>query len=138
MTNRSIAAVVIGLATVLPAAGCAMNHDGNGADASIPPDRSQLSGLWYGSATEIGGSATTFMADCRLRINDDGTWTRTERSRGAPFEHAGTWTAAGNRIVFSETHGPRWITLTRSGGKLHGVADMNSRWVMFEFTHSDQ
>ena len=140
MTNRSIAVLSIALVTAL-LAGCASNHAANdaarvaSAATSIPSGRSPLSGTWYGSAWEVSSGASVYSADDSLRINDDGTWTLTERSKGgAAVEYSGTSTVHGNRVILSGANGRRWMSLTRNGRKLHGLTYVNSRRVMLEFT----
>jgi len=142
MTNRSIA--VLGVALVMALlAGCASNYVANGASASIPSDRSLFSGTWYGSAYEIGGSSSGgssafYGPNYSLRINDDGTWTLTERPRGgAAIEYSGTSTARRNRVTLSEARGRQAISLTQSGSRLYGLTNMNSRTVIIEFTRSE-
>jgi len=144
MTNRSIAVLSIALMTAL-LAGCASNHTPNdearvaSATASVPSGRSPLSGTWYGSAHEVGSSFTSYSADESLRINDDGTWTCTERSNGgATVEYSGTATVQGNRVILSGANGRRWMSLTQNGRKLHGLAYVNSRRVMLEVTRVEQ
>jgi len=144
MTNRSIALLRIVLVTAL-LAGCASNRGTPDAAASIPSGRSPLSGTWYGSAYEVGGSSSGrnsafYSADYSLRINDDGTWTLTARPRGgATVEDSGTLAARGNRVILSEANGRRSISLTQSGSRLYGLAKMSSerRTVMLEFTRGD-
>src|SRR2546427_10312239 len=78
-------------------------------------------------------------ADESLRINDDGTCTLTERSNGrAAVEYSGTATVHGNRVILSAANGRRWISLTRNGRRLYGLAYVNSRLVMLEFTRAEQ
>jgi hypothetical protein len=149
MTKRSITVLVLALATLI-LAGCASEPAANGVAASIPSDRSPLSGTWHGSATEVGSGTSLWSADYRLHINDDGTWTLTMRPRGgAAVEYSGTSSVRGNRIKLSETNGPRSITLMHSGRRLYGIATVNSwghtatesvasRPVMLEFTRSEQ
>ena len=144
MTNRSIAVLSIALMTAL-LAGCASNHAANdaarvaSATASIPPGRSPLSGTWYGSAHEVGSGASHYSADESLWINDDGTWTLTERSKGgAAVEYSGTSTVHGNRVILSGANGRRWMSLTQNGRKLHGLTSVNSRRIMLEFTRVEQ
>ncbi len=147
MTNRSIALLSIALMTAL-LAGCASNPAANDATASIPPPiatdtpitgRSPLSGTWYGSAYEVGAGASQYTADESLRSNDDGTCTLTERSNGrAAVEYSGTATVDGNRVILSAANGRRWISLTRKGRRLYGLAYVNSRLVMLEFTRAEQ
>jgi len=144
MTNRSIAVLSIVLVTAL-LAGCASNHAATdaarvaSAAASIPSGRSPLSGTWYGSAWEVSSGASVYSADDSLRINDDGTWTLTERpSRGAAVEYSGTSTVHGNRVILSEANGRRSMSLTLSGRRLYGPAHMSSGAVMLEFTRVEQ
>jgi hypothetical protein len=141
MTNRSITAFALVLAMVL-LAGCAGHYAANGASASIPSDRSLFSGAWRGSAYEIGGSSSGgssafYGPDLSLRINDDGTWTMTERSRGgAAVEYSGTSTARGNRVTLYAAGRPE-ISLTQSGRTLYGLVNMNSRSIVIEFTRAE-
>ena len=147
MTKRSIAVLSIALVAAL-LAGCASNPAANGAAASIPPaittdtpttGRSPLSGTWSGSAYEVGASAGFYSADDSLRINDDGTWTLTERPNGgAAIECSGTSSVHGNRVILSEANGRRSMSLTQSGRRLYGLTNVNNRVLMLEFTRVEQ
>ena len=138
MTKRSITAWVITVA-MLVLAGCATSPPGNEAAASIPSGHSPLSGTWSGSAYEVGASAGFYSADDSLRINDDGTWTLTERPNGgAAVEFSGTSSVHGNRVILSEANGRRSMSLTQSGRRLYGLTNVNSRALMLEFIRVEQ
>jgi hypothetical protein len=148
MTNRPIALLNIALVAAL-LAGCASNPDANDAAASIPPTittdtpttgRSPLSGMWYGSASEVGASAGYYSSGESLRINDDGTWILTERrGGGADVKYSGTVAVRGNRVTFSEANARPLMSLTRSGDRLYGLVHLNSQGpVMLEFTRGEQ
>ena len=143
MTNRSTAVLSIALMTAL-LSGCnlAANDAARvaSADASIPSGRSPLSGTWYGSAWEVNAGASQYSADASLRINDDGTWTMTESPSGGrpPTKYSGTSTVHGNRVILSEANGRRSMSLTWSGRRLYGLANVNSRVVMMELIRVEQ
>jgi len=138
MTKRSITVFGITVA-MLVLAGCATSPPGNEAAASIPSGRSPLSGTWSGSAYEVGASAGFYSAYDSLRINDDGTWTLTERPNGgAAVEFSGTSSVHGNRVILSEANGRRSMSLTQSGRRLYGLANVNNRVLMLEFTRVEQ
>jgi len=143
MTNRSTAVLSIALMTAL-LSGCnlAANDAARvaSAAASIPSGRSPLSGTWYGSAWEVSPGASQYSADDSLRINDDGTWTMTESPSGGrpPTKYSGTSTVHGNRVILSEANGRRSMSLTWSGRRLYGLANVNSRVVMMELIRVEQ
>ena len=138
MTKRSITVYVITVAMLI-LAGCATSPTMHDAAASIPSGRSPLSGTWYGSAYQFGASAGLYGAECSLRINDDGTWTWTQRPNGgAAVEYSGTSTALGDRVILSEANSVRSIELRQSAGRLYGLANVNGLTVMLEFTRVEQ
>jgi hypothetical protein len=139
MTNRSIAVLLIGLATALPAAGCSVSRAGDEAAAAIPSGPSPFRGTWHGSATEVGSGPSFYASVNDLRINDDGTWTMTETRGVTAVRHSGTSVARGNRLTLADANGRRWMTLRQSGGKLYGLEDVRGAngSVLLEFTRSE-
>lgn len=129
MTKRSIAVLLIALATALPAAGCATSGAADGVSASVSSGPSPLSGTWYGSGYEVvrdGG--WPYIADYVLRINDDGTATVTGRLHpsGSTFRYSGTATVRENRVILAETNGSHWVSLEWSDRTLYAVMAMSS------------
>ena len=131
MTNRSIAVLLIALATTLPAGGCATTRTANGAAASITYDGSRLAGTWYGTGGETNSSSTgrPYLANYVLRIEDDGTATLSGRLLSGPaFAYSGTATMRGNLVILSETNGSHWLSLKWwDNSTLYAVTDM-ARW----------
>jgi hypothetical protein len=146
MMNRSIAALLIAVATALSAAGCATSGAADGVSASIPSGPSPLNGTWYGTGYEVltGATGSPYIASYILRIDEDGTATLTGRLRsGETFQYSGAVTVRGDRGVLSETNGSHWVSLKWSGSTLYAVMDMNS-WrrvhgpVAIQFARSEQ
>ena len=80
-----------------------------------------------------------YTADETLRINDDGTWVLTEHPSGrAAVEYSGTSTVRGARVILSEAHSSRSLSFTLSGRRLYGLANVNGRRLMLEFTRAEQ
>ena len=129
MTKRSIAVLLIALATALPAAGCATSGGADGVSASVSSGPSPLSGTWHGSGYEVvkdGG--WSYIADYVLRINDDGAATVTGRLHpsGSTFRYSGTATVRGDRVILAETNGSHWVSLKWSERTVYGVMNVSS------------
>jgi hypothetical protein len=128
MRQRMSMAVLVATALIVVATGCAGPTAGSvpspGVTAAPAGD---LSGTWRGSYGWIGAYFVVNEGDCVLRIEEDGTFTEAVTpARGASnLAKASTWSGTvvtrGGRVTLRTSQGP-WITLTRSGRTLYGVA----------------
>lgn len=125
MPYRTFRVLTIVLLGALPA--CAgPSVDSAGSEGLAPA--SELSGTWTGSFGQLGGTLYTDDANVVLEIKEDGTFTANVTPAGGANNRgrASTWTGTvvrkGDRITFRTAQGP-WMTLSRRGDTLYGVAN---------------
>jgi len=87
-----------------------------------------LQGTWRGSFNEVEAVLYEDNADCTLQVFADGTFVgqvtpgQGTNNLAKPRTWSGVVEERGNRVILKSSRGP-WLTLTRSGDRLYGVAE---------------